>query len=350
MGAFLDRFEIAECPDGLTFDDVLVVPKKSEIKSRKDPDLSSQITKKITREIPVISANMDTVTEGAMAKAMSDLGGAGIIHRFIDSEAQIKEMQKVKESSQALLAASVGIGEKGKERAKKLSDAGVELITIDIAHGHSLQMIELTEWIKKELSHLEIIAGNVATPEAVKDLAQAGADAIKVGIGPGSMCTTRIITGCGLPQLTAVAMCKIEAEKHGVPIIADGGLKTSGDIFKAFCAGADSVMLGSLLAGTLETPGEMRHGKKLYRGMASRSAQDSWRGGVAKGMAPEGESHMISIKGHVADVILELTGGVRSGMTYINAIKFSDIKENARFIRMTSSGMRESMAHGTFLS
>ena len=243
----------------------------------------------------------------------------------------------------------MGIGEKGMERAKHLVDAGVEVITIDIAHGHSVQMIELTEWMKKTFPSVEIIAGNVATPEAVKDLANAGADAIKVGIGPGSMCTTRIITGCGLPQLTAIAMCSLEAEKHNVPIIADGGLKTSGDIFKAFCAGADSVMLGSLLAGTLETPGETRQGKKLYRGMASRSAQDSWRGGVAKGMAPEGESHMISIKGHVEDVVLELTGGVRSGMSYINAIKFDEIKNNARFIRMSSSGIKESVAHGLYL-
>ncbi|MGH1468158.1 MAG: guanosine monophosphate reductase [Bdellovibrionales bacterium] len=349
MGAFLTRHDIADRPEGLTFDDVLVVPCKSEVKSRKDPDLSSQITKKITRETPIISSNMDTVTEGDMAKAMSDLGGVGILHRFIDVEQQIQELELVKKSKSPLLAASVGIGDKGKERAKALFDAGVELITIDIAHGHSSTMMDLTSWIKKEFPSLEVIAGNVATPEAVKDLANAGADAIKVGIGPGSMCTTRIITGCGLPQLTAIAMCKLEAEKHNVPIIADGGIKTSGDIFKAFCAGADSVMLGSLLAGTLESPGEVRHGKKLYRGMASRSAQDSWRGGVAKGMAPEGESHMINIKGHVESVVMELTGGVRSGMSYINAIQFSDIKDNARFIKMSTSGIRESVAHGLSL-
>jgi len=349
MGIFLTRHEIAERPEGLTFDDVLVVPCKSEIKSRKDPDLTSQVTKNFKCTTPVISSNMDTITEGDMAKAMSDLGGMGILHRFIDVGTQIEELQKVKKSISPILAASVGIGENGMERAKKLVDAGVQILTIDIAHGHSIQMIELTEWMKKTFTGVDVIAGNVATPEAVKDLANAGADAIKVGIGPGSMCTTRIITGCGLPQLTAIAMCSLEAEKHGVPIIADGGLKTSGDIFKAFCAGADSVMLGSLLAGTLETPGETRHGKKLYRGMASRSAQDSWRGGVAKGMAPEGESHMISIKGHVEDVVLELTGGVRSGMSYINASAFADIKDNARFIRMSTSGIKESIAHGLYL-
>ncbi len=349
MAHYLTREEIAENPEGLTFDDVLIVPSKSNIKSRRDPDLTSKITKKISRAIPIISANMDTITEGPTAKAMCDIGACGIIHRFIDTEAQISEFGIVKESATPLLAASVGIGEKGKERARKLIEAGAELITIDIAHGHSDSMIDLTTWMKKEFPNVELIAGNVATPDAVRDLAQAGADAIKVGIGPGSMCTTRIITGCGLPQLSAIATCVLEAEKHGVPIIADGGLKTSGDIFKAFCAGADSVMVGSLLAGTLETPGEVSNGKKLYRGMASKSAQDSWRGGVPDGMAAEGESHKVSIKGHVKDVVLELTGGVRSGMSYINASEFAHIKENARFIKMSSSGIRESVAHGLSL-
>ncbi len=349
MGTFLTRHDIAHRPEGLTFDDVLIVPCKSEIKSRTNPDLTSYITKKIQRKIPIISSNMDTITEGNMAKAMSDLGAMGILHRFIDIKQQIKELKIVEKSKTPLLAASIGIGDKGKERAKALFHAGIKLITIDIAHGHSSTMMDLTSWIKAEFPSLQVIAGNVATPKAVEDLASTGADAIKVGIGPGSMCTTRIITGCGLPQLTSIAMCKLEAEKHDIPIIADGGLKTSGDIFKAFCAGADSVMVGSLLAGTLESPGEIRHGKKLYRGMASRSAQDSWRGGVAKGMAAEGESHMINIKGHVESVILELTGGIRSGMSYINALKFSDIKDNARFIKMSPSGIKESIAHGLLL-
>lgn len=346
MGIFLTRQEIADHPDGLTFDDVLVVPNRSDVKSRKDPDLTSKITKTITRTLPIISSNMDTVTEGLMAKTMADLGGLGIIHRFISTENQIKELETAKSSTSPVLAASVGVGDNGKERALQLVDAGVEILTIDVAHGHSTHMIELTEWVKKECPNVQVISGNVATPEAVKDLAQAGADAIKVGIGPGSMCTTRMITGCGLPQLTAISMCALEAEKHGVPIIADGGIRTSGDIFKAFCAGADSVMLGSLLAGTLETPGRVKHGKKLYRGMASKSAQDSWRGGVTQGMAPEGESHMIPVKGHLIDVLMELSGGIKSGMSYINAATFSQIKTNARFIKMSPAGYRESAAHG----
>jgi len=349
MGAFLNRYDIADHPEGLTFDDVLVVPQKSNVRSRKDPDLTSKITKKISRPLPIISSNMDTVTEGLMAKKMADLGGLGIIHRFINTETQIEEIQIAKESTDAVISASIGVGESAKERAKKLVDAGVEILTLDIAHGHSVQMLEITEWVKKTFPQIEVIAGNVATPYAVKDLAEAGADAVKVGIGPGSMCTTRVITGCGLPQLTAISMCALEAEKHGIPVIADGGLKSSGDIFKAFCAGADSVMIGSLLAGTLETPGRVRNGKKLYRGMASRSAQDSWRGGVSQGMAPEGESHLIPVKGHAYDVVSELSGGVKSGMSYINATTFSEIKENARFIKMSPSGYRESVAHGLSL-
>ena len=349
MGAFLNRFDIADHPEGLTFDDVLVVPQKSNVRSRKDPDLTSKITKKLSRPLPIISSNMDTVTEGKMAKTMSELGGMGIIHRFINAKDQIHEINVVRKSNDPIIAASIGVGEVAKERAQTLVDAGVEILTIDVAHGHSLQMLEITEWVKKKISNIEVIAGNVATPNAVKDLAEAGADAIKVGIGPGSMCTTRVITGCGVPQLTAISMCALEAEKHKVPVIADGGLRSSGDIFKAFCAGADSVMIGSLLAGTLETPGRVRNGKKLYRGMASRSAQDSWRGGVTQGMAPEGESHMIPVKGHVFDVISELSGGVKSGMSYVNATTFNEIKKNARFIKISSSGYRESVAHGMSL-
>ena len=205
-------------------------------------------------------------------------------------------------------------------------------------------MIETMKWIKDSFTDIEIIAGNVATPEGVYDLAQAGAGAIKVGIGPGSMCTTRVITGCGVPQLTAIALCYEAAS--GVPIIADGGIRTSGDIVKAFAAGASTVMLGSMLAGTLETPGEIKQGKKQYRGMASKAAQVSWRGGVPQGMAAEGESTYVSLKGHVKDVIFELTGGIRSGMSYISASSVGEIVSRARFIEMTAAGTRESRAHG----
>lgn len=331
---------------GLTFDDVLLVPRKSEVRSRRDPSLKSRLTKKIEIETPLISANMDTITEADMAFAMAELGAVGILHRFLSTEAQCEQVRALKAKGVKVLAASIGVTEDDRERAKALLKAGANLLTLDIAHGHSVAMLETMKWLKDLSPETEIIAGNVATPEATAELIEAGADAIKVGIGPGSMCTTRIITGNGVPQLTAIALCAEAAEGTNVPVIADGGIRTSGDIVKAFAAGASTIMLGSMLSGTIETPGEIKNGKKLYRGMASRSAQDSWRGGVPKGMAPEGESTQVSVKGHVKDVIFELTGGLRSGMSYLNAQTLSDVRTQARFIEMSNAGIRESHAHG----
>lgn len=331
---------------GLTFDDVLITPAKSEVRSRRDPSLTSKLTKKLSIETPIISANMDTVTEAEMAIAMNQLGGLGILHRFVSIEDQVAFVDKVKASGAQILSASIGVNADYKERANALIKAGVNVMTIDIAHGHSVSMIDVMKWLKDTHPAVEIIAGNMAMPEAARDLIEAGADAIKVGIGPGSMCTTRIITGCGVPQLTAIALCAEVAQDYGVPVIADGGIKTSGDIVKAFAAGASTVMLGSMLSGTIETPGEIQHGRKQYRGMASKAAQVTWRGGVPEGMAPEGESTYVSIKGHVKDVIHELTGGIRSGMSYINAVTVAEIQEKARFIEMSSAGFSESRAHG----
>lgn len=331
---------------GLTFDDVLIIPARSDIRSRRDPQLTSKLTKKITIETPIISANMDTVTEYDMALAMHELGGIGILHRFITTEEQAAQARRLKDAGLKNISASVGVGEEFKSRAKTLIEAGVNIITIDIAHGHSVQMMETLKWLKDNHPTVEIIAGNLATPDAARDLIEAGADAIKVGIGPGSMCTTRIITGCGVPQLTAIGLCAEVAESYGVPVIADGGIRTSGDMVKAFAAGASTVMLGSMLAGTIESPGEIKNGKKQYRGMASRSAQESWRGGVPQGMAPEGEATQVSVKGHVKDVILEVTGGIRSGMSYINATSIAEIREKALFMEMSANGVTESRAHG----
>lgn len=331
---------------GYTYDDVLIIPSRSDMRSRRDPDLSSSLTRTRTIQLPFISANMDTITEAPMAIAMDQLGGFGIIHRFMTVEEQVVEVKKVKAAGAKIVGASIGVNEDSKDRAHALVEAGANILTIDIAHGHSVQMLETLAWLKSEFPKVEVIAGNVATPEGTLDLIDAGADAIKVGIGPGSMCTTRIITGCGVPQLTAVAMCAQVAKQKNVPIIADGGIKSSGDIVKALAAGASTVMLGSILAGTIETPGLIQHGKKQYRGMASRAAQDSWRGGVPTGMAPEGESTSVPIKGHLSDVIGELAGGLRSGMTYINASKVSEIDAKARFMEMTAMGYQESRAHG----
>lgn len=331
---------------GLTFDDVLIVPRKSEVRSRREPSLTTRLTRTQSIETPILSANMDTITEGEMAIAMHKMGGIGILHRFVSIPDQVAFVRQVKEAGSQIVSASIGVNDDYKERAQALIQAGVNLVTIDIAHGHSVSMIEVMKWLKDTFPNVEILAGNIATPEAAYDLIQAGADAIKVGIGPGSMCTTRIITGAGVPQLSAIAMCAEVGDEHGVPVIADGGIKTSGDIVKAFAAGASTVMLGSMLSGTIETPGEIKNGRKQYRGMASKSAQVSWRGGVPEGMAPEGESTQVNVKGHVKDVILELTGGVRSGMSYVNATSLSEIREKARFIEMSPAGFNESRAHG----
>lgn len=346
MSLFFNWRQISHRSRGLTFNDVLIVPNKSEVRSRKDPVLSTRVTKKRGLEIPIISANMDTITESGMAIAMGRLGGLGILHRFMSIEEQVLQTRAVAHTGLSHVAASIGVNEDFKERAEKLVSAGANILTLDIAHGHSVLMLDVMKWCKDKFPAVDLIAGNIATPEAAEDLIAAGADSIKVGIGPGSMCTTRIVTGAGVPQLSAIALCAEVAHKAGVPVIADGGLKTSGDIVKAFAAGAQVVMLGSMLSGTLETPGELKSGKKQYRGMASKAAQVSWRGGVPEGMAAEGESTFVNIKGHVKDVILELTGGIRSGMSYVNAQSISEISEKARFIEMSGAGYSESKAHG----
>ena len=346
MALMFNWKKIKERDHGLTFDDVLIMPNKSEVRSRRDPDLKSRLTKTKFISTPIISANMDTVTESKMAIAMNKMGGLGVLHRFMNIDQQVAEIIKVKEAGAEIISASIGVNADFKERAEAVVRAGVNLMTIDIAHGHSIQMMETLKWLKDKFSNLEVIAGNLATPDAAVDLIEAGADAIKVGIGPGSMCTTRIITGCGVPQLTAIALCAEAAEPYGVPIIADGGIRTSGDMVKAFCAGASTIMLGSMLSGTMETPGDIVNGKKQYRGMASKKAQVSWRGDMPSGMAPEGESTFVTVKGHVEDVILELTGGIRSGMTYLNATTIEDMKLRALFMEMSSNGIRESRAHG----
>ncbi len=331
---------------GLTFDDVLIMPKKSEVRSRKDPSLRSRLTKTKFLDTPIISANMDTVTEAPMAIAMHKMGGMGIIHRFMNIEKQILEIEQLKLAGAQIISASIGVNADFKERTASLVKAGVNLLTIDIAHGHSVQMMETLKWLKDAYPDVEIIAGNLATPDAAIDLIEAGADAIKVGIGPGSMCTTRIITGCGVPQLTAIALCAEAAASYGVPVIADGGIRTSGDMVKAFAAGADSIMLGSMLSGTMETPGDIVNGKKQYRGMASKKAQVSWRGDLPQGMAPEGESTYVTVKGHVSDVLHELMGGIRSGMSYVNATTIAEMREKAQFMEMSANGISESRAHG----
>ena len=342
---------ILERSMGLTFDDVLLIPRYSEISSRKHPSLKTKITKNYSIDIPVMTANMDTITELEMANAMALMGGIGSFHRFMSEEAQVEQVKMHKKflaekGLKTPIAASIGVKEEGMRRANLLVEAGVQIITLDIAHGDSIMMMETLDYLKKHFPNVDVIAGNVATSDGVKRMIDRGADAVKVGIGPGSMCTTRIITGHGVPQLTAIALAVSVAKKAGIPVIADGGLKNSGDIVKALSAGADSVMVGSLVSGTLETPGELKGGMKAYRGMASKAAQVSWRGDMPEGMAAEGESTLIPCKGSVVHVVGELMGGLRSGMTYLGVDRISDMSEAALFMQMTTSGMSESKPHG----
>ncbi len=467
--------------DALTFDDVLLVPKRSSVHSRKDVDLSTRLSRNIKLNIPIVSANMDTVTESSMAISMAHNGGIGIIHRFMSMEHQVEEVLKVKRSEsviieepytiwpsatmadakrlmqekgvsgllvvdankklvgiitardllfeendlsrvselmtpmkslhtarantsidearqllrkykveklplvddeghlhglitskdmvtiaespqackdskgQLLVGAAVGIKEGYLERARALVDAGADALVVDVAHGHSDRVLNVIQKLKKELSQVDVIAGNVATPEGTKDLIAAGADAVKVGIGSGSICITRIVTGAGVPQLTAVLECAEAAEASRIPIIADGGIRNSGDITKALAVGASSVMIGSMLAGTEESPGVtvMRNGRKykLHRGMASvgasmkRGTQEAEDEAALLEYVAEGIEAFVPYRGASHEIIAQLTGGIRSGLSYSGARTLAELRQNASFVRLTSAALKESYPH-----
>lgn len=349
MGFVFSANELAKRDRAYTFDDVLLMPCRSAVQSRFHVDVESQLTRRHRVKLPIVAANMDTISGDQMCIAMNEIGAAAILHRFMTIEEQVTAVKRIKEKAgtSGVVAASVGVNQDSKERAQACVSAGATILTVDIAHGHSEAMIEMIRYLKKTFPQVDVIGGNVATPKATEDLIAAGADAIKVGIGPGSMCTTRIITGVGMPQLTAIAICSAIARKSGVPIIADGGIRTSGDAMKALSAGASTVMLGSVLSGTLETPGEITNGQKMYRGMASRSAQVSWRGGeLPEGMAPEGESTKVPCKGPVREIVHEFAGGIRSGMSYLNARAIPEVFEAAQFVEVSANCLRENLAHG----
>lgn len=466
--------------EGLTFDDVLLVPAHSEVLP-KDVDLSVQLTKNIKLNIPMISAGMDTVTESKMAIAMARQGGIGIIHKNMSIDEQAEEVEKVKRSENGvitnpffltpkhqvfdaehlmgkykisgvpivnnveeqrlvgiitnrdlrfvsdyslviedvmtkqdlitapigttlegaekilqqhkieklpivdennklkglitikdiekvmefpnaakdghgrlLVGAAVGVAKDTMARIAKLVDAHVDIITIDTAHGHSEGVLNTIREIRAAYPNLEIIAGNVATGEATRALIEAGADVIKVGIGPGSICTTRVVAGVGVPQITAIYDCATVAREYGKSIIADGGIKYSGDIVKALAAGGYVVMLGSLLAGTSESPGETEifQGRrfKVYRGMGSigameKGSKDRYFQEDAKKLVPEGIEGRLPYKGPLADTIHQLVGGIRAGMGYCGTKNLEDLRNNSQFIKMTGAGLRESHPH-----
>ncbi|MBI3840900.1 MAG: IMP dehydrogenase [Thaumarchaeota archaeon] len=475
---------------GLTFDDVLLVPRLSDVKSRKDSDTKSRFSRGIHLSIPVVSANMDTVTESAMAIAMARLGGIGVIHRFLSVEEQVSEVIKVKRSESVVIedpitlgpektiaeawdmigrhdiggivivdprkkvlglvtrrdiileddssrklgdvmtprrdlvtaprgvkldkakellrknkieklplvdksgrlaglitskdimkrrqfpsatkdskgrlrvAAAVGVRGDYMQRAVKLVEAGADALVVDIAHGHSTYAIDTLKAIKKEFRSVDVVAGNVATSRGAADLIRAGADAVKVGVGSGSICITRVVTGSGVPQLTAIIDSARGAKDFDVPVIGDGGIRNPGDVTKALAAGASTVMIGSLFAGTEESPGPtiLRDGVryKLTRGMASLAAsvgrkireektqgskQDELIEGVIEESVPEGVEGLIPYKGRVEEVVKQLVGGLRSGMSYSGARSLVQLQKKAEFMMITSAGHKESLPH-----
>ncbi len=468
---------IREC---LTFDDVLLVPRKSGVFSRKDVRTETKLSRNITLHIPIISANMDTVTESRMARAMADAGGIGIIHRFCPIEQQVAEVRKVKRAESViiedpltvsptdtvadtarlmekcgvssalvlqpgekklvgiltsrdmlfenhngklvkeimtkkvitspyhislikarailhqykieklpllrkngdlaglitlkdilkkihnpyaskdkrgrlLVGAALGIKDDMIDRARALLDAEADVIVLDIAHGHNIRALRAVTALRKKFKNaIEIIAGNVATPEGALDLIKAGADGIKIGIGPGAACTTRIVTGVGVPQLTAILDIVRATKKFNIPVIADGGIKNSGNFSKALAAGAHTVMIGRLLAGCKESPGDyvMERGiaYKYYRGMASHEAGsdkaklDGGTDGFDR--APEGASGKIAYSGEAGMIISDLVAGLRSSMSYLGAHTLAEFRKNAEFVRITQAGMQESKPHG----
>jgi IMP dehydrogenase len=464
-----------ELPLALTFDDVLLVPRRSRIRSRADVSTRTQLTRRIVLEIPVVSANMDTVTTAPMAIALAQLGGIGVLHRFLSVEDEVAEVMRVKrfrsrvisdphtiapdatlaqarseaerlgvsgllvvdgdgrlvgilttrdvraggggdavadhmtprerlvtgqpgipaadalallhrhrieklplagsdgrvagmvtlrdleqearypqatrdEEGRLRVAAAIGVRGGYLERAEALLAADADALVLDIAHGHADAALEAVGELKRRFPEAEVIAGNVATAGSVRDLVAAGADAIKVGIGPGFACTTRLVAGVGVPQLSAVLDCAGAARESGVPLIADGGIRRPGDLAKAIAAGAASVMVGSLLAGRMESPGDVvrRRGRlyKVYRGMASRSAASArlaieGRGDALDQYVPEGEEMEFPLRGPVDEVIAELVGGLRSGMSYLDSATIEEFWGNAQFVRQTEAGQRE---------
>lgn len=333
--------------EAVSYDDVLLVPKYSEIESRSQIDIGSDLDNNLRFDLPVISSPMDTVTEDKMALAMDKYGGLGLIHRYnsIEDQVAIAALACFKDDN-ARVGAAIGMTGDFEERALALRSVGVKVLCVDVAHGHHIMMERCLKTLKDRFGdEIHIMAGNVATLEGFDALASWGADSIRVGIGGGSICSTRLISGHGVPTLASVIECA--KSSYDVKIIADGGVKTSGDIIKSLAAGADFVMIGSLLAGTEETPGETYQnntGKKykVYRGMASADAQNSWRG---KTSTPEGISTTVPYKGSVDDVLKNLAGGIRSGFSYTGVRSMRELQSKATFIRQTTAGQSESFTH-----
>ncbi|MEK7501930.1 MAG: IMP dehydrogenase [Patescibacteria group bacterium] len=382
-------------PLGLTFDDVLLLPGYSDF-SRSQINLSTQLTRKIKLSIPFVSAPMDTVTEAKLAAVLAKLGGIGIIHRNLTIENQAREVEKVKKihsahstgsgqasSGQALLVgAAIGVSKGFEKRAEALVKSGADVIVVDSAHGFSKGVIEATKYIKKHFPKVEVISGNIATADGAKALIEAGADGLRVGMGPGAICTTRIISGMGVPQITAISETSRIAKKANVPIIADGGIKFSGDTIKALAAGASSIMMGSFFASASESPGKIvvlkrdqvpnrflsifnqrneKHPFKEYRGMGSSSAMKKGARVKSEGefhnkdykdkvLIAEGVEGLVPVKGTVKELIEQAVGGIKSGMYYTGAKNIRELWDKAQFIKITQASLTESHPHSILVT
>ena len=346
--------------EGLTYDDVLLIPAHSDVLPR-EVDITSNFTREIKLRLPMVSSAMDTVTDARVAEAFARLGGIGVIHKNMPLDQQTAQVAQVKactdEAGHALLvAAAVGINARSLDNIDALIGVGADAVVLDTAHGHSQMVLDTIRKARKAFPKIQIVAGNIATAEAALALKECGVDAVKVGIGPGSICTTRIIAGIGVPQLTAILDTAEALEGSGIPIIADGGIRYSGDIVKALAAGASTIMAGSLFAGTDETPGTVivMNGQKYkaYRGMGSleamqKGSKDRYFQDMEadiKKLVPEGVTAHVPYRGPLADVVYQLVGGIRSGMGYCGARTIPELR-NAKFIKITAAGMVESHPH-----
>tara|TARA_Y100000592_G_scaffold3620_1_gene5215 strand:+ start:320 stop:1360 length:1041 start_codon:yes stop_codon:yes gene_type:complete len=333
--------------EAVTYDDMLIVPQYSDIESRKEVDIGTNLGHRKFR-IPIISSPMDTVTEAEMAIAMYRSGGLGVLHRYNTIEEQQRMARGVIDHSEwsGNIAAAIGVTDDYLKRAETLVATGVDVLCVDVAHGHHALMKKALNTLREAFeNHVYIIAGNVCTLEGINDLADWGADAVRCNIGGGSICSTRIVTGHGLPGLQTIFDCA--KTNRDVTIIADGGIKTSGDIVKALAAGADFVMCGSLLAGTTESPGKVLNlpdntRVKEYRGMASKDAQLDWRN---KSSTAEGVASYIPFKGSVVDILIDLEGGIKSGLSYTGARNLTELRNKVEWARQTSAGTQESETH-----
>ena len=367
-------------PTGLTFDDVLLLPGYSDF-SHSQINLSTNLTRKIKLSIPFVSAPMDTVTEAKLAAALAKLGGIGIIHRNLTIGDQAREVEKVKKQ-RLLVGAAIGASKGFEKRAEALVKAGADVIVVDSAHGFSKGVIEATRYIRKHFPKVEVISGNIATADGAKALIEAGADGLRVGMGPGAICTTRIISGMGVPQITAISETSKIAKKANVPIIADGGIKFSGDTIKALAAGASSIMMGSFFASASESPGKIvilkrdqvpnrflsifnqrneKHPFKEYRGMGSSSAMKKGARVKSEGefhnkdykdkvLIAEGVEGLVPVKGTVKELIEQAVGGIKSGMYYIGAKDIRELWDKAQFIKITQASLTESHPHSILVT